>query len=888
MGKTKFEQILNTALAGVDLSGSHSNKFDRLVGMLAPYWGVDPEAIGVKALAASKNYGNRVSEATRTSIRYLVLLADEEVKVQALARSLETRALKLVPTVLAVCRAGVWEGGAIFLTRDADNPFELDVRVETLNDRRFEALERSDADRIRASILTLAGSSAGTDVEAFLNARSDGRHETMLKRVTDLKNLNNRIGEAIGQRPHFLVIQVPRELVKTARRVLEEQLTNNPATYAFLVFEGEGGISVEPVWSARSALENDVVLHRVPHLPSPALERQVAWEQPEFPGIETRRDPGGDLQYRRLERVKQLGRHLPFDADANHLYEERQESSDRLAYETKALGYVRRLLTERERLVVVLTGNAGHGKTHLCRRLLEAGGANGDVMKRLCGDPTGTEDWVVEGSPLPIRIIKDLSEINPPEAASSLLREFIRQQNAHVIVCANEGRLRDVVSRDPADLKVLTDALERGLDGGETCIPEREDIHVLNLNHQAATAGEGGFFEHALDHFLNHESAWKVCKSCRASGHCPILANRNDLARSSVSSPENASRRKALRELVRLAEEGGYVLTFRETLEFVAYLVTGRLSCIDVERLHRNHELGKLNGRRILPLLFELPLNDDDAETLPLLLRLRRLDPGLVALRPIDDRIHEQLEEIGMLGAGVFGEAAREVYLKADLQHEEEHHREIVRRARREAWFTAPSDTDHGERLGLRHHHVFRSLQGEPAVGDVINAIRSLIRGLHTIQGAIGVESTSSFHLVDPAFGRSGSHAAVIARSIRIRDLDLMTESNWWRRRHAGGAPPILDSVEWIDRRLVLVENGETEKVIVALDLLAFEFVMNAGNGIVMREFHSAERRRILRTLARLAESGRDPRDDIRVLVGRGEGRLIIERDDTIFLERNA
>lgn len=212
----------------------------------------------------------------------------------------------------------------------------------------------------------------------------------------------------------------------------------------------------------------------------------------------------------------------------------------------------------------------------------------------------------------------------------------------------------------------------------------------------------------------------------------------------------------------------------------------------------------------------------------------------------------------------------------------------MVRRARREAWFTAPSDTDHGERLGLRHHHVFRSLQGKPAVGDVINAIRSLIRGLHTIQGAIGVESTSSFHLVDPAFGRSGSHAAVIARSIRIRDLDLMTESNWWRRRHAGGAPPILDSVEWIDRRLVLVENGETEKVIVALDLLAFEFVMNAGNGIVMREFHSAERRRILRTLARLAESGRDPRDDIRVLVGRGEGRLIIERDDTIFLERNA
>jgi hypothetical protein len=93
--------------------------------------------------------------------------------------------------------------------------------------------------------------------------------------------------------------------------------------------------------------------------------------------------------------------------------------------------------------------------------------------------------------------------------------------------------------------------------------------------------------------------------------------------------------------------------------------------------------------------------------------------------------------------------------------------------------------------------------------------------------------------------------------------------------------------VEWVNRRLVLVENREN-KVLLALDLLAFEFVMSAGNGVVMREFHSAERRRILRTLARHAERGRERADDIRVLVGRGEGRLTIERDDTILLERNS
>jgi hypothetical protein len=147
----------------------------------------------------------------------------------------------------------------------------------------------------------------------------------------------------------------------------------------------------------------------------------------------------------------------------------------------------------------------------------------------------------------------------------------------------------------------------------------------------------------------------------------------------------------------------------------------------------------------------------------------------------------------------------------------------------------------------------------------------------------------SSFHLVDPAFGRSGSHSAVIARSLRIKDLGLYTESGWWIHQRQYGLPPILESVEWVNRRLVLVENREN-KVLLALDLLAFEFVMSAGNGVVMREFHSAERRRILRTLARHAERDRDRdrADDIRVLVGRGEGRLTIERDDTILLERNS
>ena len=155
------------------------------------------------------------------------------------------------------------------------------------------------------------------------------------------------------------------------------------------------------------------------------------------------------------------------------------------------------------------------------------------------------------------------------------------------------------------------------------------------------------------------------------------------------------------------------------------------------------------------------------------------------------------------------------------------------------------------------------------------------------MQGAVGIDSRTSLHLVDPAFGRSGSHSAVIATSIRIKDLQLRTESDWWADCAGGATPSALASVEWIDRRVVLV-GDEVGTEIVSLDLLSFEFVMSASRGVVMREFHSAERRRVLRALARRAEAGATETDDIRVLLDRGEGTLTVERDGTILLEKSS
>lgn len=884
MESAELGPLFDRNLKGVRLSGRHSNKFDALVAALADHWDLEGDQIGVKALGDTKNFGNRISETTRARRQRLVLLTREEDTREAVARALEQKALFLAPTLLVVEREGHWDIECGYLPKGEVDPFGCEVPLVVVEPLRVPAVSPETVASVRSDLLALGGAPADTDLERLLAGPDRGGRTLVSKEVPDGKNLANRIGEGLARRPAVCVFRVPTELRANAERIVGDLAQATPETIVFLVCETDTRLEIVEIEKAL-----------VDGTPLPTESRPSADRPEPRPPVKSDEtvntpDPDEPLRYRQLERVRLLLHHLPLDAGADRLYEEHAGSDERLWYETKTLDYLRGLLASEARVFVVLTGNAGHGKTHLCRRLLEDGDRSEDVMSRLASDLEGHEDWSPHGASLPTRFIKDLSELNPPARSAERLVELIDQDDAHVIVCANEGRLRDVVSHEPDALNVLLDALEAGTERGETSPETSPHVHVINLNYQAAAADGGGFLDHVLDHFLNHESGWKICGTCRASDTCPILRNRSQLAMSPSSASRNSTHREALIELVRLVEQGGYVLTYRETLVLVAYLVTGGLTCSRVEELHRRDARDELARHHLLSLLFELRLSEDEADVLRILRRIGRLDPGRVALRPIDERLHRELEEADELGEGLFGRSSSQLHTRRDLLEESTAHRARLRRARRKAWWESSDGTDdvrRTERLGLRYYHLFRSLHAPKSESEVLGTLRALVRGLHTIQGAVGVDSKTRFHLVDPAFGRSGSHAAIIARSLRIKDLEVETESRWWRERNGETRPAVLDSVEWIDRRLVLVHRRRNVSIL-SLDLLSFEFVMAAGDGIVMREFHSAERRRILRCLAKHAEQTGDAEDDIRILLERGDGFLTLERDGTILLEKNA
>ncbi len=112
---------------------------------------------------------------------------------------------------------------------------------------------------------------------------------------------------------------------------------------------------------------------------------------------------------------------------------------DRKSYETKSYHYVLELLAQPSTSLIVLTGDAGHGKTHLCKRILEAGGKSGEeALQALKDDPEGQTPIALDVFAKPLRIVKDLSD-DPDEVRNAVrLLELIEDETSIGLVCANE------------------------------------------------------------------------------------------------------------------------------------------------------------------------------------------------------------------------------------------------------------------------------------------------------------------------------------------------------------------------------------------------------------------------------------------------------------------
>jgi hypothetical protein len=485
--------------------------------------------------------------------------------------------------------------------------------------------------------------------------------------------------------------------------------------------------------------------------------------------------------------------------------------------------------------------------------------------------------------------------MQPPSKAAIFLEEVEGKEGQALLVCANEGRLRAIISSAGAG-KISSEIGKLFNDSFQTGVTASADgmVHIVNLNYQSIAAKDsnktGSLLRRVLANWVGDGRRWgggSACSTCTYEKKCPIRRNRALLADEGAKSE---SRIRRLEEIFEVVERLGYVVTIREMLMLVAYLITGGMTCAEVDRRLKgsNAQIGWQHSWTFYNLLFQCPpdLPSDRAEKgMPILSMLKRIDPGAIAIRNVDESIlntgevfDEGLIELQFLanssGKQISVDAAFGIdelnanpQSRAELQRESENVYRAVATLRRRAFFeNVGAGGTVLDRLGFRNGDIFMQLlSGSLAAYELVKIKNLLIAGLHSVQGLRLGKSETMLYLVDPAFGKASADAAIIARKIQSSYVTLEPAGRAWSEL-ANSNYLMPKSVDWLDRTVIL-KITEQDGVInsLPLDLLTFECITRAANGYVSESFYANEIRRIRTFLGQLAEHSREDQMQITI-----------------------
>lgn len=575
--------------------------------------------------------------------------------------------------------------------------------------------------------------------------------------------------------------------------------------------------------------------------------------------------------------VTRLRRFQPFQPDSAELIYEQSDPREP-GFEMVALNHLTSVVERPEVGLVVLTGDAGHGKTSLCARLLERLGAEPLAAASLIRDRgDGSKAISTTSTGRPLRILKDLSDVDVEPGASLLLELLELTDDTISIVCANEGRLRRAVASDSSGrLQALSHTLEQGMTDGSLQRVESR-VHMLNLNYQSvAPDHRRGLIDWAMRAWGADKRRWQVCSRCDAAGVCPILANHRLL----TDEAAGEQRRDGVRVLFATAERSGAVVTTRQALATISYAITGGLQCTDVhKRRQRGFEDRSWQYQHLFhQALFGDRLSRSERGHVPSLSALRQLDPGAVALRFVDDTLEPSTDDTPFLPAvPALDEGTPRS--RRDAHRESETLRQLMRFLRRREFFEPPSGTTRLERMGLQAGDSFQSaIQGDSS--DALAIRDRLLRGLEAIQGVHRAGQPPDFLVLDPAFVTHRSRAAVVAKRVQSRVVRVISQSGQWGVVR-GATPELTNAIDWLDRLVYLrIEDGQPV-VALPVNLLRFELLYRWAAGLSSRTHYEAEIRHLSAALSRLVPEG-DIGDEITVLVGGDRRTLTIDVGEQI------
>lgn len=420
------------------------------------------------------------------------------------------------------------------------------------------------------------------------------------------------------------------------------------------------------------------------------------------------------------------------------------------------------ILAARYRLVVI-TGNAGDGKTAFIRNL------EATCQQRGCQitDEGGNGSrFIYHGYSFHTNY--DGSQDEQGQNNTSVLRRFFslfagderdvnkitdKATGKVFVIAINEGRLREFFSREQEQESGRFGAMHRLIEyffSGEVMMPS--DILFVNLNSRSLVAEDvqahsDSIFDRQLEALLD-PSFWQPCESCALKQRCYIKFNADSLRDPGVGL-QVRERLHHLLDIVHLRRK--LHITMRDLRSVLSYVICADNSCADVASMLQSLDQESDPNQRLNKLLSyaaNFYYNTTERHSADRLVeQLGAVDVAEVANPAVDRAIYFEGEPQGALEFSRRSTIDRDIYEESRTRLRESGGnytlvRRLHRQLRRKSYFELKS-VEALQMAPYRYIEVFQQAlrrMDKPTDEDSENLLRQLLRGLSLATGEDNVK----------------------------------------------------------------------------------------------------------------------------------------------------
>lgn len=292
-------------------------------------------------------------------------------------------------------------------------------------------------------------------------------------------------------------------------------------------------------------------------------------------------------------------------------------------------------LLKGEHHLVIITGNAGDGKTAFIQQFEDYAVGKGVQMQR------GSNGTVFQLNGHSFYSNYDGSQDEGDEHNEVVLNKFFSSfkgtdrlnwpSNQTRLIAINEGRLVDFFRENESEFQHLSKLVHQGLSGGTPV----DQVVIINLNLRSIVAEKEKDQLSILERLIERMTLpkyWNACESCDIRNKCYAIHNAKTLQDSTAGS-KIIERLKMLYTITHL--RGRLHITMRDLRSALAYMLVGTRNCNEIHQLYQKG--GDENQNKILDSYYFNSWLGGNKETSDRLISLlREIDVALVSNPDLD------------------------------------------------------------------------------------------------------------------------------------------------------------------------------------------------------------------------------------------------------------